>query len=493
MSLYEGILYALAPPPGVVPNKDAPYHAANILGVIGVFLPITTAVMAIRIYTRVSLSGNFAFDDYLMTIAFVLGIIMIGFILDMLNWGLGKHMWDVPLYHLMPNWSFDNVMAAIMFCAATGFAKGSILLFYLRIFPTRNMRWAVWLAFSFVLGFSAASVLANIFSCNPVSGSWDPATSATAVCINRPVFYFAQAGLGIFADILTLVLPLPMLRTLQLPARQKVGVALVLTMGAFVCVVSIIRLQTLDVLMNDADLTRNTTSALAWCIVELLLSIIGGSIPALKPFVRRFFPGILGSTNARGRFSRGTGSKNYLGTGGRSRYGAGYGGGGGGYGFGSRAAARRSAMRPTPELILSTVSVKVTSCSATSDCYCGSCRSASSAAIPSPGLSPGSAAAFSTHRQRRVATAGGESDNESEDLMILTPTSRTSFGGGGVRRASTPLHSGSAGGGGRRFNLGHEYSISAARAGDGPGAGTGTPPQTPTVEGSEKKVWEGLR
>lgn len=193
----------------------------------------------------------------------------------MLNWGLGKHIWDVPLQpHLsktcqnphtpvakltqttsVPNWSLDNVLAAIFFCAATGFAKGSILLFYLRIFPTRRMQWVVWLSFAFVMTFSLASVLVNMFSCSPVSGSWNPATSETAVCIDRPVFYFAQAGLGIFADVLTLALPLPMLRTLQMPLKQKIGVAIVLTMGGFVCVVSVVRLQTLGVLMTDADLT----------------------------------------------------------------------------------------------------------------------------------------------------------------------------------------------------------------------------------------------
>ncbi|KAH7014459.1 uncharacterized protein B0I36DRAFT_219008, partial [Microdochium trichocladiopsis] len=279
MSLFDGVLFAAAPPQDAIPNRNAPYEASGLLGVIGVFLPITSVVIGIRIYSRVVLSGKFALDDYLMAVAFLLGLIMIGFILDMLNWGLGKHMWDVPLQpDLMPNWSFDNLIAAIMFCAATGFAKGSILLFYLRIFPTRRMRWAVWLAFAFVMGFSAASVFVNIFSCNPVSGSWDLVASAKAVCIDRPLFYFAQAGLGIFADILTLVLPLPMLSTLQLPFKQKVGVAVVLTMGGFVCVVSIVRLQTLNVLMTDTDLTSN---------------IIGGSIPALKPFVRRFFPRIL--------------------------------------------------------------------------------------------------------------------------------------------------------------------------------------------------------
>lgn len=38
----------------------------------------------------------------LMIIALLLSIVMTAVTLDMLNWGLGKHMWDVPA---MPNLS----------------------------------------------------------------------------------------------------------------------------------------------------------------------------------------------------------------------------------------------------------------------------------------------------------------------------------------------------------------------------------------------------
>mgnify|MGYP001497319025 CR=1 FL=1 len=62
------------------------------------------------------------------------------------------------------------------------------------------------------------------------------ALATTAVCINRPVFYFAQAGLGIFTDFATLAAPLPFLWKLQMPVRQKIGVSAVLMMGGFVCI-----------------------------------------------------------------------------------------------------------------------------------------------------------------------------------------------------------------------------------------------------------------
>jgi hypothetical protein len=152
--------------------------------------------------------------------------------LVVLTYGLGKHFWNVPLHDFYPYFNLYNVLAAILFCAATGLAKGAILLFYLRIFPSRTTRIVVWCLFAYTLSYSLASVLVNIFSCSPVNGSWDLEAAATAKCIDRPVFYFAQAGLGIFADFATVILPLPVLRELRLPLRQKVGVGILLVMGA---------------------------------------------------------------------------------------------------------------------------------------------------------------------------------------------------------------------------------------------------------------------
>lgn len=112
---------------------------------------------------------------------------------------------------------------------------------------------------------------------------------------------------GIATDIATVIVPLPALKSLQLRTKQKIGVAFILTMGAFVCIVSIIRLSSLYTLLTDSNLTKNTVIALMWCILELNLSIIGGSIPALKPFAQRFFPKLLGTSgaNSKGRSTSG--------------------------------------------------------------------------------------------------------------------------------------------------------------------------------------------
>lgn len=46
-----------------------------------------------------------------------------------------------------------------------------------------------------------------------------------------------------------------MLRKLQLPLKQKIGVVAVLMTGAFVCIISIVRLASLYQLLRSTDLT----------------------------------------------------------------------------------------------------------------------------------------------------------------------------------------------------------------------------------------------
>lgn len=123
-----------------------------------------------------------------------------------------------------------NMLAAIFYCAATGFTKVSVLIFYLRIFPSKNFHIAVWTVVFIAVGYNIASVLANVFACTPIAKSWD-LTIMNGACMNRSVFYFANAGLGIFTDFATVLVPIPWLAKLQMPLRQKVAIGVILAMG----------------------------------------------------------------------------------------------------------------------------------------------------------------------------------------------------------------------------------------------------------------------
>ena len=120
-------------------------------------------------------------------------------------------------------------------------------------------------------------------------------------------------------DLLVATLPVRVIWGLQIPKRQRVALLCILTIGWFVCVVSILRLHALVVLAAHPEDTTWYSSATAyWSSIEMNLAIVCASLPALKPLLVRIIPGFsshhgsrgYGSTALSGRHkSHGLGSK----------------------------------------------------------------------------------------------------------------------------------------------------------------------------------------
>jgi hypothetical protein len=68
-----------------------------------------------------------------------------------------------------------------------------------------------------------------------------------------------------------------------------------------VCITSIIRIKSIYEISISPDTTRNGIGAAIWSCTEINVAISCASLPAIKPLISRFFPGLLfvGST-ARG-------------------------------------------------------------------------------------------------------------------------------------------------------------------------------------------------
>lgn len=76
---------------------------------------------------------------------------------------------------------------------------------------------------------ASGNVLAAIFQCSPVSAAWDK--TGEYKCININAFYLANAAVNIFTDLLTYSLPIPLALKLQMPLRQRIGLAVILCLG----------------------------------------------------------------------------------------------------------------------------------------------------------------------------------------------------------------------------------------------------------------------
>jgi len=111
------------------------------------------------------------------------------------------------------------------------FIKLSLLLFYLQISPDRRFRIAVYGLALVVVGYSLASALVVVFSCSPVSKSWD-ITVRDGHCVNLPAFYIVNLSLNSATDIAVLILPVPMLWNVQMPRPQKIALTAIFMTGS---------------------------------------------------------------------------------------------------------------------------------------------------------------------------------------------------------------------------------------------------------------------
>jgi hypothetical protein len=114
-----------------------------------------------------------------------------------------------------------------------GLIKLQFLIFYLQIFPDQTFRRIVYA----VLIFQAVSLLpfavSAIFICTPISYTWTSWTGKTSgTCISNNALVFAHAGLHIFFDVVTLLLPMKPVWALQLSITRKIALTFMFGIGA---------------------------------------------------------------------------------------------------------------------------------------------------------------------------------------------------------------------------------------------------------------------
>ena len=131
---------------------------------------------------------------------------------------------------------------------AMPFVKFSLLLLYVRLFPTPWIRRTSLAISIFVCAQMVISTGVFIFACLPVQYYWDRSIPG-GHCINYELFYILTAVLNTLTDIIVLVMPLGVVWNLNITRAKKVGLSIVFLIGGFTCVASIVRI----VFLNELD------------------------------------------------------------------------------------------------------------------------------------------------------------------------------------------------------------------------------------------------
>ncbi|KAI1873571.1 hypothetical protein JX265_005193 [Neoarthrinium moseri] len=264
------------------------YQAAAYLPVSVTLMAIASALMLMRLgYQKFISASGLCLDDWFILVTWIVSITssVVNHVLIMHN-GLGRDMWTLSIDTVGEFLRGLYLMELCYFTEAL-FIKLSMIAFYLRIFPDKNIQRTLIGTAIFVGISGVVFLLSAIFQCTPVAFFWKQVETQQGRCLDIGALACAHGAVSIALDIWLLMIPLSRLRGLQMSRGKKMGVASMFLIGSFVTVISVARLAALAKMRKLTNLTWDYYEALLWSVVEVTVGIMCTCMPSLRlTFVR---------------------------------------------------------------------------------------------------------------------------------------------------------------------------------------------------------------
>ncbi|CAK1359977.1 uncharacterized protein RHO25_003321 [Cercospora beticola] len=207
-----------------------------------------------------------------------------------------RHMWDVEpsIYSPMAKITW---LAEFSFLVCGACVKVSVLLFYRRLGSgtySRVWSWACIGAIIFTLAWTLAFILALIFNCSPTEAYWMGFSikyTKKFSCVDTTVNNLLAGIMAVISDLYAVALPCFLMRKIQLPKAQKIGLYAVFSAGLLVVAAGSVRTYYLYQVGHSSDVSSIIFDVFVWSQLELCMGFMCASAPSLRMFGRRYFRG----------------------------------------------------------------------------------------------------------------------------------------------------------------------------------------------------------
>ncbi|KAE8150862.1 hypothetical protein BDV25DRAFT_139457 [Aspergillus avenaceus] len=279
-------------PRHLFPRSGDGTQVPAVLGVSIALMAFTAVIISIRLWVRIFILRAMGTDDVFMIIGTVLTFgLSIAMIIGT-KYGIGKHLGDIG------EDDYAVWVTRLLYVLAIGFVKLSLLWLFIRLDRRRWMRMAVYFMIFFVAGLLVGPFFVTVLSCTPPAKFWNSEAHPEGNCMEMDAqqrFYEAHGALNIVTDIIIWLLPMPMLWTIQMSRRKKIGVSAIFGLGVLSVAAACVRYDSVLKLANNKDQYYLLADSLNWCSIELYVAIFCGSAPALSVLIRSFSPRALDS------------------------------------------------------------------------------------------------------------------------------------------------------------------------------------------------------
>ncbi|KAF1950352.1 hypothetical protein CC80DRAFT_578239 [Byssothecium circinans] len=249
------------------------------------FILIAVVAVVMRFWARKKIMARLGIDDWLIAGAGVAIVFHGSFVLSTLEYGMGRHVILATNPRMM---TISNLVAMAFYNICLTLTKLSILALYARMFCRANgwLNPALWGLGIFVLLLGIVQPFVYIFQCVPIYSLWrEMPVGEKAVCLNFSLAIVIFGGIHIATDWMLLLLPIPVILSLQLDKRTKVTICSLFLIGGTVCIISIVRLMFAKV-VDNLDPSWDNVPIGALSTVEGSTGILAACMPTWRPLFR---------------------------------------------------------------------------------------------------------------------------------------------------------------------------------------------------------------
>ncbi|KAF2704081.1 hypothetical protein K504DRAFT_495265 [Pleomassaria siparia CBS 279.74] len=305
----RGFPGVLPPPHGVTADVNFTQSRWNLITQICCIVG-TTLFIFLRCYAKYIVSLEFYLDDWVSIGAWVFSVTYCALSLACGPLGIGIHAWHITPDRFLRLFRIGYVIE-VLYGPAAFVTKLAILLLFIRVFHIKK-RFVV--VVKIIMGiltlYYIAITAVKIFICNPVEKFWNHPIPGT--CLNSNLIFISDCIVALITDCVILVAPMPVIWTLQMNTKQKLGSSFALAVGAIACVASIVRLKDSVETKDNLDKSYIFEPILLYSSGEIAIGVICGCIPVI-PSLYRYYHKKFTAVSVLDKSSQGQSSNSYNG------------------------------------------------------------------------------------------------------------------------------------------------------------------------------------
>ncbi|RYP42395.1 hypothetical protein DL767_000317 [Monosporascus sp. MG133] len=273
------------------PNAPTDYNGRALVDTAIVMLCLSWFSVSLRGYVRGILVKPLRVDDWILGLAQLNFTVSSSFILRGDHYGLGRYNQSLSQYREIQALKYQ-ALATATYVLNMWLIKLSVGIFLLRIAVERRYRYTLYISMIIVSIMSFAIFIWDIFQCKPVEAQWDYTIldhDPEAHCVSADAVVnaaYALSAQNIVSDWLYALLPMAMIWKVQMTTEEKLYVTLVLGLGIFASIATIVRIHYLAHLTDTLNILYSGTEPMVWTLIEPGVAIIATSLATMRPLLR---------------------------------------------------------------------------------------------------------------------------------------------------------------------------------------------------------------